>query len=1079
VSAKSFGKIFDTPVNGQVYGQPLSVGNSVLVATEDDYVYSINRNTGAVNWSTQLGSPWDVAPASTACGAAVPIEPYLGVTSAPVYDPSTGTLYVAGMTSGPPGDDANLSTSDPTYNLFAVNEATGAIKWQQQIAGSPANNSKLTFNPFVQLQRTGLLLLNGAVYMGFGADCANLSPGDTYDGFIAGVSTTPGSGTTTHAETLWSDQSETTGGYGGIWQGGGGLVSDGTSIYFSTGNGSTPPSATPGSSVSSVAHYGQSMIKLNVVDNGKSDWSLQPADFYSPGNADAMNYYDHDFGSGGPILLPFTTPDYPKGLFATADKEAYTYLLNAASLGGRSGSATGSTAVFTGQPSLVDNPPSIAGTTPYVTHGLWGHMAAIAGTVTSGKTTTDDDYIYYEGTGWGSYDQMYALKFNGANPAAPTLTNVAQTNLKAPAGVPSGGFGFSSGSPVITSNGSAMTSAVVWEVYAPNKTGIVPATSTVPAVPGALEAFSALPSSNGSLQELWSAPIGEAAEFTVPATSGGRVYVAARNDGTTTTTSTSTPTCPTDLESATYTSTDSACVGDVYGFGTRSASLAASPASVNLGHVARGHASTQTVTLTNTGNTPVKITKITTPTVPFGTPALPALNQPIAAGATVSIPVTFTPQTTGTITGKYTVTSTDGYATHTTTVAVGGVGAPAAAGTTAVASPGGGWTLNGSSTMTGTALQLTPAKASQSGSAVFYQPVPSSGMHAQFTARLNGGNGGDGMTFSLLNPATATTARGAGAGQLGYGGLKGISVVLGTRKDAGDPSANFVGIATGTSGGHLVFAATGTPKVNLRSGTPTITVAVSGKKVTVEVNGKGVVSATVPITSTVLPAFTAANGAGADIHSVSNVAIVTPSTSTLPGPAGAWSYNGSAAMVGTATTLTTAGVTNQAGSVVYPRAVSTSSFSATFDVALGGGTGGDGMTLALLGPGTKATSVGGHGTDLGFAGLNGLAVVLGTTPTTINGGTSSDYVAVETSTAGAGEPTLVAGTDLTGSVNLRSGTHMVTVSLKAGTLTVVIDGTTVLTRAVTVPSSAYVAFTGSSGSLTDRHLVQNAAIAAG
>jgi PQQ-like domain/Abnormal spindle-like microcephaly-assoc'd, ASPM-SPD-2-Hydin len=1080
VSAKNFGQIFDTPVNGQVYGQPLNVGNSVLVATEDDYVYSINRNTGAVNWSTQLGSPWEVLPATALCGAPVPIEPYLGVTSAPVYDPSTGTLYVAGMTSGPPGDDADLTTSNPTYNLFAVNEATGAIKWQQQIAGSPVNNSKLTFDPFVQLQRTGLLLLNGAVYMGFGADCANLSPGDNYDGFIAGVSTTPESGTTTHAETLWSDQSDlpgATGTYGGIWQGGGGLTSDGTSIYFSTGNGSTPPSGTPGSSVSSVAHYGQSMLKLNVVDNGQSDWSLQAADFFSPGNADVMNHYDHDFGSGGPILLPFTTSAYPKGLFATGDKEAYTYLINAASLGGMSSSSTGSTAVFTGQPSLVNNPPNIADSTPYVTHGLWGHMAAIAGTVTSGKTTTDDDYIYYEGTGWGSYDQMYALKFNGANPAAPTLTNVAQTNLKAPAGVPSGGFGFSSGSPVVTSNGSAMTSAVVWEVYAPNKNGIVPATSTVRAVPGALEAFSALPSSNGTLQELWSAPIGEAAEFTVPATSGGRVYVAARNDGTTATTSTSPPTCPTDLESATYTSTDSACVGDVYGFGTRSASLAASPASVNLGHVALGHASTQTVTLTNTGNTPVKITKFTPPSVPFGTPSIPALNQPIAAGASVTFPVTFTPQSTGTITGKYVVTSTDGYTTHTTTVTVGGVGGPAASGTTAVPSPGGGWTLNGSSSMTGTTLQLTPAKAGQVGSAVFYQPVLSNHLYARFTARLSGGNGGDGMTFSLLNPASVTSARGAGAGQLGVGGLSGVSVVLGTRKDAGDPSANFVGIATGSSHGHLVFAATSTAVPNLRSGTHVIVVSVSGKKVSVEVDGRGYVSANVPVTSTVMPAFTAANGSGADVHAVSGTYITTPDTSTLPSPGGNWSYNGTAAMAGAATTLTTA-VANEKGAVVYPHAVKTSSFSATFNVALSGGTGGDGMTLALLGPGAKATSVGGRGTDLGFGGLNGLAVVLGTTPTTIGAGTSSDYVAVETSTAG-GTPTLVAGQDLTGSVNLRSGTHMVTVSLKAGTLTVAIDGTTVLTHTVTVPSSAYVAFTGSTGSLTDRHLVQNAGIVAG
>jgi hypothetical protein len=34
----------------------------------------------------------------------------------------------------------------------------------------------------------------------------------------------------------------------------------------------------------------------------------------------------------------------------------------------------------------------------------------------------------------------------------------------------------------------------------------------------------------------------------------------------------------------------------------------------------------------------------------------------------------------------------------------------------------------------------------------------------------------------------------------------------------------------------------------------------------------------------------------------------------------------------------------------------------------------------------------------------------------------------------------------------------------------------VLTQAVTLPSSAYVAFTGSTGSMTDRHLVQDAAI---
>src|SRR6185437_179599 len=61
VSSPDFGQLFRTRVNGQVFAQPLTIGGSVLVATEDDYVYSINRDTGAVNWSRQLGSPWAAA----------------------------------------------------------------------------------------------------------------------------------------------------------------------------------------------------------------------------------------------------------------------------------------------------------------------------------------------------------------------------------------------------------------------------------------------------------------------------------------------------------------------------------------------------------------------------------------------------------------------------------------------------------------------------------------------------------------------------------------------------------------------------------------------------------------------------------------------------------------------------------------------------------------------------------------------------------------------------------------------------------------------------------------------------------
>ncbi len=47
-----FGQVFKTAVEGQVYAQPLVIGNTLIVATEDDWVYGMNATTGAILWST-------------------------------------------------------------------------------------------------------------------------------------------------------------------------------------------------------------------------------------------------------------------------------------------------------------------------------------------------------------------------------------------------------------------------------------------------------------------------------------------------------------------------------------------------------------------------------------------------------------------------------------------------------------------------------------------------------------------------------------------------------------------------------------------------------------------------------------------------------------------------------------------------------------------------------------------------------------------------------------------------------------------------------------------------------------------
>jgi hypothetical protein len=231
--------------------------------------------------------------------------------------------------------------------------------------------------------------------------------------------------------------------------------------------------------------------------------------------------------------------------------------------------------------------------------------------------------------------------------------------------------------------------------------------------------------------------------------------------------------------------------------------------------------------------------------------------------------------------------------------------------------------------MTGTTLQLTPALNGKSGSAVYYQSLPSNGLHATFTTHIGGGNGADGMTFAMLDAAKATlTSRGAGGNKLGFGGLPGVAVALDTF-----PSQS-VGIVTGQTASGLVYAAKTTSVPNLRSGTHVVGVTVTGSKVAVTVDGKSAVSASVPLPASVLAAFTGATGGRNDVHAVSGVS-VSSGTAKLPPPGGGWSYNGNAVTAGPDSQLTTA-TKSQAGSVVFPTPVTANGLRVQFNQQISG-----------------------------------------------------------------------------------------------------------------------------------------------
>src|SRR5205823_5433217 len=99
------------------------------------------------------------------------LNPEIGITSTPVIDPSTGTLYVVAETQvtihGPARD---------VLALHALNIATGAEEFggpvviAASVKGKGSGHGRgniLTFNAALEIQRPGLLLSIGVVYSAY------------------------------------------------------------------------------------------------------------------------------------------------------------------------------------------------------------------------------------------------------------------------------------------------------------------------------------------------------------------------------------------------------------------------------------------------------------------------------------------------------------------------------------------------------------------------------------------------------------------------------------------------------------------------------------------------------------------------------------------------------------------------------------------------------------------------------------------------------------------------------------------------------------------------------------------------
>jgi len=463
IQSAGFGQLFSTSVEGAIYAQPLVYEGDVILATEKADAYAINATNGSIVWKRSFGSPFRAS--TIGCSD---LKPDVGSTSTPVIDPSTGTIYMTTRLEGKGG------LKNAHWYLQALSASSGEEKpgFPVEISGTPVNTPGVPFNESYEEQRPGLLLLNGEVYIAFASDC-DITP---YRGIVVGVSASTGAITT-----MWSDESGVGTGedsQAGIWQSGAALVSDIPGrIILTSGNGVSPqpaPSDAPPPTLS------ESVVGLTVGSSGQ----LTPSQFFAPSNAPALDENDEDLGSGGPIALPteyFGTKSIPH-LVVQVGKDGRIFLVNAENMGGYQQGAGGGDAVL-----------QTVG--PFT--GVWGHPAAYGG---------QGGWVYVLESAGGGYLRALSYGLNGEG--LPALTSQATSSES---------FGYTSGSPLVTSDGTNAGSAVVWVEFANGPTG----------GRGQLRAYSAMPTA-GNLPLLWSARIGTASKFATPTAYEGRVYVGTR-----------------------------------------------------------------------------------------------------------------------------------------------------------------------------------------------------------------------------------------------------------------------------------------------------------------------------------------------------------------------------------------------------------------------------------------------------------------------------------------------------------------------------------------------------------------------
>ncbi len=486
VAPSTFGKLFSYQVDGYVYGSPLLVSsltvngakhNVLYVATENDSVYAFDADTfgtGAPLWQQTMLQAGE----TPLIGA--PIKPVEGITSTPVIDTTTNTIYVV---------STQMSTTAPaSFRLNALDLATGAQKPGSPVTlqasmpgtGNTSVNGVVSLNTSC-MQRAALLLSSNTIYIGFGScqrgwllayDATSLAQ----VGVFNASPNLDGEGTYKSA--------------GGIWMGGGGPAADGSgNVYAVTGNGPWDGKTA----------WSDTILKFNS--------KLQMTDYFTPDSYQYMDCADADLAAGGLLLLPGTSEALVGG------KIGKLFLVNTNNMGHETAGDTGATQTLWYEDDLVKPYSSSCtdsvgvNTTDINPYEIFGTAAYFNGSVYLGITPT----------GVNVPAGIRQFTYNGTLTQGPYTTPSIQQNTRGT-------------TPFVSANGAS--NGIVWMIDAGQplqNSGTAGTTSAI------LRAYDAAHFPN----ELYSSSTnaadtaGYGIKFSSPVVANGKVYIPTGHDLTT------------------------------------------------------------------------------------------------------------------------------------------------------------------------------------------------------------------------------------------------------------------------------------------------------------------------------------------------------------------------------------------------------------------------------------------------------------------------------------------------------------------------------------------------------------------